>query len=105
YGLPLGTVGPLAERLHHCAVLHRVGGMPRWSMLWPAELIHLVRRVAPDIVHTHTGVWYKLSLAARLARVPKIVHTEHGRMRPDPWQARLVDHLASRRTDAVIAVS
>jgi glycosyltransferase involved in cell wall biosynthesis len=34
-----------------------------------------------------------------------VIHTEHGRHLPDPWSSRLVDRLASRRTDWVVAVS
>jgi glycosyltransferase involved in cell wall biosynthesis len=34
-----------------------------------------------------------------------VVHTEHGRGKPDPWEARVLDGLASRRTDRVVAVS
>jgi glycosyltransferase involved in cell wall biosynthesis len=34
-----------------------------------------------------------------------VVHTDHGRRRPDPWQDRLLDGLASRQTDLVVAVS
>jgi glycosyltransferase involved in cell wall biosynthesis len=33
------------------------------------------------------------------------VHTEHGRRRPDPWQDRFWDGLASHRTDLIVAVS
>jgi glycosyltransferase involved in cell wall biosynthesis len=33
------------------------------------------------------------------------VHTDHGRQTPDPWKARLVDRLAAKRTDVVVAVS
>jgi glycosyltransferase involved in cell wall biosynthesis len=44
-------------------------------------------------------------LAAVQSRVPSIVHTEHGRQQPDPWSARMIDGLAARRTDAIVAVS
>ena len=57
------------------------------------------------MVHTHTGVWYKATLAARRAGVPYLILTEHGREHPDPWVARLQDGLASRQTDVVVAVS
>jgi glycosyltransferase involved in cell wall biosynthesis len=79
--------------------------MSRFSMMWPARLTRTIRAIAPDVVHTHSGVWYKASLAARRAGVPRLVHTDHGRQHPDPWVARLVDGLAARRTDVVVAVS
>ena len=103
--LVLQYLGRFAEGLSHVATLHVAAPMPRWSMLWPASLADEIARIGPDVVHTHSGVWYKASLAARHARVPLLIHTEHGRQSPDPWQARLVDRLASRRTDIVVAVS
>ena len=103
--LVLQYFGRFAEGLEGCAVLHLAPPMPRRSMLWPRELECVIARIAPDVVHSHSGVWYKSSLAARRAGVGRIVHTEHGRCSPDPWAHRVVDGLASRRTDAVVAVS
>src|SRR5882762_946291 len=74
-------------------------------MIWPGGLTRAIRAIAPDVVHTHSGVWYKASLAARRAGVPRLVHTDHGRYYPDTWKARLLDGIAARRTDAVVAVS
>lgn len=87
------------------APLHRAASLPRWSMLWPRALARQIAAIAPDVVHTHSGVWYKASLAARRAGVRRVIHTEHGRHRPDPWRHRLVDGLAAGRTDVVVAVS
>jgi glycosyltransferase involved in cell wall biosynthesis len=45
----------------------------------PVELYRLFRRVRPDIVHTHNpkpGVYGRM--AARAARVPLVVNTQHG---------------------------
>src|SRR5437867_5434805 len=45
----------------------------------PAELYRLFRRLRPDIVHTHNpkpGVYGRI--AARAARVPLVVNTQHG---------------------------
>jgi glycosyltransferase involved in cell wall biosynthesis len=103
--LVLQYLGRFAEGLEAVAGVHVAGAMPRWSLLWPGPLIAQIRGIAPDVVHSHSGVWYKTSLAARRAGVPVIIHTDHGRQRPDPWQARLIDGLASRRTDVVVAVS
>jgi glycosyltransferase involved in cell wall biosynthesis len=103
--LALQYLGRFADGLREHAVLHVAEPMSGWSMLHPARFTRAIRRIAPDVVHSHSGVWYKASLAARRAGVPRIVHTEHGRQTPDPWQARVVDRLASRRTDIVVAVS
>jgi glycosyltransferase involved in cell wall biosynthesis len=74
-------------------------------MLWPAPLARQIKAIAPDVVHLHSGVWYKASLAARMAGVRRVIHTEHGRRSPDPWMFRRIDRLAARRTDVVVAVS
>lgn len=103
--LALEYLGRFAEGLDRVATLHVAPAMTRWSMLHPASLSGWLKRLAPDVAHTHSGVWYKASLAARRAGVRRVVHTEHGRHLPDPWSSRLVDRIASRRTDCTVAVS
>ena len=103
--LALQYLGRFAEGLEDVATLHLADPMPKWSMLWPGPLIRQLRRIAPDVVHMHSGVWYKVSMAARHAGVKRIIHTEHGRRRPDPLHYRLIDRVASRRTDVVVCVS
>ncbi len=74
-------------------------------MLWPRPLAQLLQAIAPDVVHTHSGAWFKTARAARLAGVPAVVHTEHGRPDPDPLPGRAIEYLASRKTDVLVAVS
>lgn len=88
-GIPVGVATP----------------MGRTSLLHPASLAADIRQRRPDVVHVHSGVWLKAARAAKLAGVPGVVYTEHGRMHPDPWIARRLDGLAARFTDAVVAVS
>jgi glycosyltransferase involved in cell wall biosynthesis len=75
------------------------------SMLAPTALSGAIRATRPDVVHLHSGVWYKGSLAARRAGVRGVVYTEHGREHRDPLLMRALDRLAARRTDVVVAVS
>jgi len=103
--LCLQYLGRFSEGLANVAELHLAKQTFRAGMLWPASLIRQIRSIGPQVVHTHSGVWYKASLAARRAGVPRLVHTEHGRRHPDPRIDRLVDGLAARRTDVVVAVS
>lgn len=79
------------------------GGMR--GMWWPREIATVVRARRPDIVHLHSGVWLKGARAASLAGVPAVLFTDHGRPWPDKLSGRLVDHLGSRFTQTVVAVS
>lgn len=97
--------GRFADGLERVAELHQVPPMGRFSLLYPAPLVDLLRRVNPDLVHSHAGIWFKASRGARLAGVPAVVHTEHGRRVPDTSMDRLIDNLASRSTDVVVSVS
>ena len=103
--LCLQFAGRYAEGLHGAATVHVAEPMSRWSMLRPVALAATIRTIAPDVVHSHSGVWHKASLAARMAGVPRVIHTEHGRLKPEPLQTRIVDGIAARRTDRVVAVS
>jgi glycosyltransferase involved in cell wall biosynthesis len=104
--LGLQKLGPNADRVADCAALHCAVRMPRWSLIWPEALASQIRQIAPDVVHTHGQIWCKASLAARLARVPRIVHTDHGRPPgPEPWTLRMLERRAARRVDAIVAVS
>ncbi len=103
--LALSYLGQFAQGLEDVATLHTADRMPPWSLLWPARLTRQIQRIAPDVVHTHSGVWYKASLAARLAGVPRLIHTEHGRPNPDSWHRKFLEHLAAKRTDVLVTVS
>jgi glycosyltransferase involved in cell wall biosynthesis len=103
--LCLQYLGRFAEGLDVAATLHVAAPMSAASMLRPTALARQIGAIAPDVVHSHSGVWYKASYAARIAGVPRVIHTEHGRARPDPLANRLVDSLGARRTDVVVAVS
>ena len=101
----LDYYGRFAEGLEDKVTLHQAPPMSRLSLFYPRELARLLRGIAPDVVHSHTGVWLKAAHAARLAGVPSAVHTEHGRPDPVPLLDRLIDTRASRWTDVTIAVS
>lgn len=103
--LVLGYLGRFGEGLERHATIHHAVAMRRGAILWPRALAAQIRGIAPDVVHSHAGVWYKVARAARMAGVPWIVHTEHGRKRPDPWLDRRIGRLAAGRTDRIAAVS
>ena len=69
------------------------------------DLYRLFRRVRPHVVHTHAwGTLIEGIVAARLARVPAIVHGEHGTLQLRGYQKRL-QRLAWGRADRVLSVS
>jgi glycosyltransferase involved in cell wall biosynthesis len=105
--MALTYLGRFAEGLDGVATLHLANPdtRVRWSMLHPGGLARQIRAIAPDVVHSHSGVWYKASRAARMAGVRRVIHTDHGRPSPDPWVARMIERSAARRTDVVVAVS
>jgi glycosyltransferase involved in cell wall biosynthesis len=104
--LGLQKLGPNADRVADCAVLHQAVPLTRWSLIWPRELASQIRDIRPDVVHTHGQIWYKATLAARLAGVSKIVHTDHGRPPgPEPWTLRMMERRAARRVNVIVAVS
>ncbi len=84
---------------------HVLRPLPRISMIVPLGLAWRLRRTNPHIVHLHSGAWYKGALAARLARVGRVVYTEHGVLPGDhPWGGR-VRRLAAAMTDLIVSVS
>jgi glycosyltransferase involved in cell wall biosynthesis len=102
--LTLQYLGRYSREITGHAGLHVAPKMSRLSLLRPAALAASIAELKPDIVHTHSGVWYKAARAARLAGVERVVHTEHGRQ-PENLLPRLLDRRAARLTETVVAVS
>ena len=76
------------------------------------KLYRLIRREQPDIVHTHTAkAGFVGRLAARMAKVPLVVHTYHGHILHgyySPARTRLLRHMEqvlARITDQIVTVS
>jgi glycosyltransferase involved in cell wall biosynthesis len=101
-GRPGRTGARVAPVLDQFLVTRPLRGL---SMIAPWGLVRLIRQTRPDVVHVHSGCWYKGSLAARLAGVGRIVYTEHGRIRPPSPVSRWLDRRSARRTHVVVAVS
>jgi len=107
----LALRGQSLERLVVLPALGReIRGGQDLRALW--QLVRLIRRVRPHIVHTHTAKAGTLGrLAARLAGVPVVVHTYHGHVLRgyfSPAKTRLflvMERLLARWTDRLLAVS
>ncbi len=76
-----------------------------WSNVVPTRLLAWIRRIQPDVVHVHSGVWLKGARAARQARVGRVIHTIHGLHDVEPWYGPALKRLAARDTDVIAAVS
>jgi sugar transferase (PEP-CTERM/EpsH1 system associated) len=73
------------------------------------DLLSLFVRERPHIVHSRNWTSIEAVLAARLARIPVIVHSEHGRdilpLTSEPLRRRLFRRACYRMADRVFAVS
>jgi Glycosyl transferase 4-like domain len=73
------------------------------------DLLSLFARERPHIVHSRNWTSIEAVLAARLARIPVIVHSEHGRdilpFTSEPLRRRLFRRACYRTADRVFAVS
>jgi sugar transferase (PEP-CTERM/EpsH1 system associated) len=79
----------------------RQGNDPK--LVW--DLYRLFQRTQPDVVHTHAwGTLVEGLTAARLARVPAVVHGEHGTLQLRTHQ-RWVQRRAWAAADRVLSVS
>jgi glycosyltransferase involved in cell wall biosynthesis len=101
-----GRVGRVGAAIRGCLdQYHVVRPVRGLSMVFPIELARRIRHTRAEVVHVHSGCWYKGSLAARKAGVQRVIFTEHGREFHDPFLGRWLDRRASQRTDSVVAVS
>jgi sugar transferase (PEP-CTERM/EpsH1 system associated) len=76
--------GPLQARLPGDVAVHELGKRPGIDVRAAVRLSRLLRRLSPDIVHSRNWGAFDAVLAARLARVPVVIHGEHGREATDP---------------------
>lgn len=85
---------------------------PRRDALAVARIVRILRSVQPDIVHTHTAKAGAIGrVAARIARVPIVVHTFHGHVFDgyfSPTKTRVfleVERRLAAMTDQILAIS
>jgi sugar transferase (PEP-CTERM/EpsH1 system associated) len=80
----MSTRGPLAERLTVPVEVHALERRRGLDLAAGARLARLLRRLQPDVVHSRNWGAFDAILAARLARVPTVIHGEHGWEAGDP---------------------
>jgi sugar transferase (PEP-CTERM/EpsH1 system associated) len=73
------------------------------------QFVRLFRHERPDVVHSRNWGAIEAVVAAKLVRVPRVIHSEHGRdintMHGDPWRRRMLRRLCYRLADQVFTVS
>jgi len=121
-GIVAGRVGPgeadmgyLAEARHiPITTLDSLGRALslRGDLRTVAQLVAIMRRERPQVVHTHTAkAGFVGRLAARIAGVPVVVHTFHGHVFQGYFSPRatqiflLLERLSARLTDRIITPS
>jgi len=82
--ITMSTIGRMAERLPSDVARHALGKRPGLDLRTTARLVVLLRRLRPDVVHSRNWATFDAILAARIARVPTVIHGEHGREIADP---------------------
>jgi sugar transferase (PEP-CTERM/EpsH1 system associated) len=104
------TIAPLPETEEvagaRCLSLNRSGA--KTGFLLP-DFVRVFLRERPDVVHSRNWGAIEAAPAAWLARVSRVVHSEHGRdihtMHGDPWRRRIFRRLCYSVADEVFAVS
>lgn len=70
------------------------------------KLYKVIRMLKPAIVHTHnTQPFIEGGIAALMARVPVIIHTDHGREFPDKRRYMFAEWILSHFVDGMVCVS
>lgn len=103
----LKRLGPLSADLTKAGIDFELFGLPfKFGVFKIGKLTSLIREFAPDVVHTHlfASDFYG-TIAACRAGVKAIVSTEHNINIGQSWIRNLIQRLAHRRQDVVVAVS
>lgn len=102
----LDQLGPPADDIRNtgCDVTSLAHVPGRLSRL--RHLVRLFRNQGCDVVHTHnTYAHFYAAAAARWAKVPVIINSQHGRGCGPGWKARTQFRIANRFADRVVGVS
>jgi glycosyltransferase involved in cell wall biosynthesis len=79
-------------------------GSGRSRMLY--RLVRRLRELRVQVLHTHNPIPHYFGVMARsLTPIPVLVHTKHGRNRPDIARRVALNHLAARLSSCVVTVS
>ena len=105
--LCLEEVGTLGGRFASEGIAIEALGWKRKNKLVKySSLLTALRRLAPDVLHTHNPIpHFYGALAARALRIPVVIHTKHGRNDPQVRKVNVMSGLAGRLSNHVVGVS
>jgi glycosyltransferase involved in cell wall biosynthesis len=100
-------LGPLADELKALgvAVMEVPPMVPVLSLLYPTALIKVIRSTGTEVIHVHSGCWFKGVMAARICGAKNIIYTLHGATYARTLVLKFMERIAARLTSAIIAVS
>jgi glycosyltransferase involved in cell wall biosynthesis/MoaA/NifB/PqqE/SkfB family radical SAM enzyme len=100
-------LGPLAGELESTGitVVELPPMVPMLSFLYPAALVTAIRRAGADVVHVHSGCWFKGAMAARICGVKRVIYTLHGARYARTWLFKLMERIAAKFTSRIVVVS
>lgn len=103
----LGEIGALGSQVEACGVpVETLDVYDKGPLAGIRALSRRLRALRPDVLHTHNSIPHLVGApAARLCGVPAVVHTRHGRHLFRGWKTGLVNRLACRWTQRMVAVS
>lgn len=86
-----------------------LGRAPDQRAFLVPHLARLFARERPDVVHSRNWAAIEAVAAAKLVRIPLVIHSEHGRdlgtMGRQPWRRRLIRRFSYRWADRIFCVS
>jgi glycosyltransferase involved in cell wall biosynthesis len=74
---------------------------PTWLMRLTAHL----KSVSPEVVHIHSGAWFKGVMAARASGISRVIYTAHGFIAHEPRIETVLNRIAAPLTRRVVSVS
>jgi sugar transferase (PEP-CTERM/EpsH1 system associated) len=103
----LQEAGAFAQRIQVPGVQVTAMGLKPGNDPWmPLRVARRLRTLKPDIVHTRNiEAFFYGAVAAKLARVPHLVHSEHGRTFPETALRSRLQRLLLKGTDYAFTVS
>lgn len=101
--------GKSEQRLNRKIRIYELNKGRESNVQFILKLVHTIRSINPDIVHTRSWAGVDGILAAKIAGVTKIIHGEHGWSPEDPRgmnvKRRIIRWLVFHLTHRVVAVS